>query len=254
MVMPLWDDSPLKLPKLPLVTWGLIAANILVFAFQALAPASSEQALLASLALTPANLTGTPINPTAFPPFLTLITYQFLHADFWHIFGNMIFLWVFGDDVEEAMGSLRFIGFYLASGIAAGLVFTASTPHSQLPLIGASGAIAGVLAAYLSSLSESISIPALVHSVVCRPPGGAARRLLGARRLGADATVVDLGADAGRRRLYGACRRPRGRRGNVSSAALSDRAPVRMHPFGRGEAGAEPDQLGQAMRAAQHER
>jgi membrane associated rhomboid family serine protease len=149
MVMPLWDDSPLKLPKLPLVTWGLIAANILVFVFQALTPVPAERALVASFALTPANVTGMPINATNFPPYLTLITYQFLHANIWHLLGNMIFLWVFGDDVEEAMGSLRFVGFYLGCGAVAGLAFAASSPHSLQPLIGASGAIAGVLAAYL---------------------------------------------------------------------------------------------------------
>jgi membrane associated rhomboid family serine protease len=74
---------------------------------------------------------------------------MFLHANFWHLAGNMIFLWVFGDDVEEAMGPLRFIAFYIGRGIVAALAFTATAPHSQLPLVGASGAIAGVLAAYL---------------------------------------------------------------------------------------------------------
>jgi rhomboid family protein len=170
--MPLWDDSPLKLPKLPVVTWGLIAANVLVFVFQSFASVPSQNALVATFGLTPANLTGTPINPAAFPPFLTLITYQFLHADFWHIFGNMIFLWVFGDDVEEAMGSLRFIAFYLGSGIAAGLAFTVSAPASQLPLIGASGAIAGVLAAYLMfrpCQKVSVFIPYILLWIFVRP-------------------------------------------------------------------------------------
>ena len=74
---------------------------------------------------------------------------MFLHANIWHLLGNMIFLWVFGDDIEEAMGPLRFIAFYFASGVAAALIFVASAPHSQQPLVGASGAIAGVLAAYL---------------------------------------------------------------------------------------------------------
>jgi len=148
MVMPLWDDSPLKLPKLPLVTWGLIVANIVVFVVEAAAPAS-WQAAFDAFAMTPANITGAPINLTPVPPYLTLVSYMFLHANFWHLAGNMIFLWVFGDDVEEAMGPLRFIAFYIGRGIVAALAFTATAPHSQLPLVGASGAIAGVLAAYL---------------------------------------------------------------------------------------------------------
>jgi membrane associated rhomboid family serine protease len=148
MVMPLWDDSPLKLPKLPLVTWSLIAINVLVFLIQAGA-SPNLQVIIDSFALVPANITD-PANSTGVaPPYLTLISYTFLHADFWHIGGNMVFLWVFGDDVEEAMGSLRFIVFYFGSGILAALAFVATAPHSVMPLIGASGAIAGVLAAYL---------------------------------------------------------------------------------------------------------
>jgi membrane associated rhomboid family serine protease len=129
MVMPLWDDNPLKLPKLPIVTWGLIVANVLVYIFTAAAAPEMSPAIM-NFALTPANITGVPINPTPIPPDLTLVTYMFLHANFWHLLGNMIFLWVFGDDVEEAMGPLRFVAFYIGSGIVAGLVFTASAPHS----------------------------------------------------------------------------------------------------------------------------
>jgi membrane associated rhomboid family serine protease len=74
---------------------------------------------------------------------------MFVHANFMHVFGNMIFLFVFGDDIEEALGHWRFLGFYLACGIGAGLVFVLSDPSSTTGLIGASGAIAGVVAAYL---------------------------------------------------------------------------------------------------------
>jgi membrane associated rhomboid family serine protease len=172
MVMPLWDESPLKLPKLPVVTWGLIAANVVVFVFQALTPAPSEQALVMALGVVPGNVTGAPVDPTWFPPYLTIITYQFLHADILHLLGNMIFLWVFGDDVEEAMGSLRFIAFYLGCGAAAALAFTATAPHSQMPLVGASGAIAGVLAAYLMfrpCQKVSVFVPYILLWFVIRP-------------------------------------------------------------------------------------
>ncbi len=171
MVMPLWDDSPLKLPRLPLVTWGLIVANVVVFALETAAPASS-QATFVAFAVTPANITGVPINPTPVPPYLTLVTYMFLHANFWHLAGNMIFLWVFGDDVEEAMGPLRFIAFYFGSGILAALAFTAAAPYSQLPLVGASGAIAGVLAAYLMfrpCQKVSVFVPYVLLWFVVRP-------------------------------------------------------------------------------------
>jgi membrane associated rhomboid family serine protease len=171
MVMPLWDDNPLKLPKLPLVTWGLMAANVLVYIFTASAPAEMSPAIM-NFALTPANVTGVPINATPVPPALTFVTYMFLHANFWHLLGNMIFLWVFGDDVEEAMGPLRFIAFYIGSGIVAGLEFTASAPHSQQALVGASGAIAGVLAAYLMfrpCQKVAVFVPYILLWFVIRP-------------------------------------------------------------------------------------
>ena len=169
--MPLWDDNPLKLPKLPIVTWGLIVANVLVYIFTAAAAPEMSPAIM-NFALTPANITGVPINPTPIPPDLTLATYMFLHANFWHLLGNMIFLWVFGDDVEEAMGPLRFVAFYIGSGIVAGLVFTASAPHSQLPLVGASGAIAGVLAAYLMfrpCQKVAVFVPYILLWFIVRP-------------------------------------------------------------------------------------
>ena len=148
MVMPLWDDSPLSLPKWPVVTWCLIIANVLVFIAETAASPATQSTLL-TYALIPSALTGTAGVPPGVSPYVTLVTYQFLHTDFFHIFGNMLFLWIFGDDIEEAMGPLRFIVFYLACGSAAGLAFVASAPHSAGPLIGASGAIAGILAAYL---------------------------------------------------------------------------------------------------------
>jgi membrane associated rhomboid family serine protease len=148
MVMPLWDDNPLTFPKWPVATWGLILANVAVFIVEA-AASPALQSTLMTYALIPSSLTSAAGVQPHVPPYVTLVTYQFLHADILHISGNMLFLWIFGDDVEEAMGPLRFIVFYLGCGIAAGLAFAASAPHAATPLIGASGAIAGVLSAYL---------------------------------------------------------------------------------------------------------
>src|SRR6202043_97034 len=98
--------------------------------------------------LVPAALTGSAATG-GLPAPLTLITCMFVHGNFMHVFGNMIFLFVFGDDIEEALGHWRFLGFYLACGIGAGLAFVLSDPSSTTGLIGASGAVAGVIAAYL---------------------------------------------------------------------------------------------------------
>jgi membrane associated rhomboid family serine protease len=148
MVMPLWDHSPFKWPKPPYVIWVLIVINFAVFFVEAgLWPDQMDQ--LDQLAgLVPAALTGR--APAAgLPAPLTLITCLFVHGNFMHVFGNMIFLFVFGDDIEEALGHWRFLGFYLACGVGAGLAFVLSDPSSTTGLIGASGAIAGVVAAYL---------------------------------------------------------------------------------------------------------
>jgi membrane associated rhomboid family serine protease len=83
------------------------------------------------------------------PEGYTLLTYMFLHGDILHLLSNMLFLWVFGDNVEDAMGHLKFIVFYLACGVAGGLAHSLALPTSKLPLIGASGAVAGVIGAYL---------------------------------------------------------------------------------------------------------
>ena len=83
------------------------------------------------------------------PEGYTLLTYMFLHGDILHLLSNMLFLWVFGDNVEDAMGHIKFIVFYLVCGIAGGLAHSLALPASKLPLIGASGAVAGVIGAYL---------------------------------------------------------------------------------------------------------
>jgi len=148
MVMPLYDHSPFKWPTPPYVMWSLIAVNFFIFAIQCAASPGEVDAIDQAASVIPAAFTGTSI-PGALPAPLTLITSMFLHANFMHVFGNMIFLFVFGDDIEEAIGHFRFFIFYFASGIFASLVFILSNPSAQIELFGASGAVAGVIAAYL---------------------------------------------------------------------------------------------------------
>jgi membrane associated rhomboid family serine protease len=156
--IPISDDNPLRSIRFQWVTLGLVAVNVLVFLGEALGDADGVQAAIVSLALTPSDL----LHLTSFygapapagkgfqvPTLLTLITYQFLHGGFLHLISNMLFLWVFGDNVEDALGHLKFLAFYLLCGVAGGLAHAAALPSSPYPLIGASGAVAGVIAAYL---------------------------------------------------------------------------------------------------------
>ena len=143
MVLPLYDDNPFKLPVKPIVTWLLILANVLVFLVELGGSDAEAQAIANAFGVTPTALLG------GITPVLTLLTYMFIHANAAHVFGNMIFLWVFGDDVEEALGRRRFLLFYLLCGVIGALAFVASDPAFEGPLIGASGAISGVVVAYV---------------------------------------------------------------------------------------------------------
>jgi membrane associated rhomboid family serine protease len=166
MVLPLYDDNPFRLPHRPIVTWSLIGLNFLIFAFE-FASSSSLEDLVAHFGVVPAAFVGDGVVPGALPPVLTLVSYMFLHADIGHIFGNMIFLWVFGDNVEEALGRVRFLAFYLGCGVLGALAFIASDAHSDVPLIGASGAISGTVIAYVM-LRPCAKITVLVSIIPLR--------------------------------------------------------------------------------------
>jgi membrane associated rhomboid family serine protease len=148
MVVPIYDDNPFADPIKPVVNWGLIALNLAVFFYEAGASEVGLERLIEIYSLIPAVLVGDVPAPSALPRFVTIVSYQFFHADILHLLGNMVFLWVFGDDIERALGRLRYLVFYLACGAIGGLVFVFSAPHSKIELIGASGAIAGVVVAY----------------------------------------------------------------------------------------------------------
>jgi membrane associated rhomboid family serine protease len=152
MFLPLHDKNPLTIVAFQFVTLMTIVLSIGVFLWQK--SLSGEAAVYASYAygLLPSvflHQQSLPPEVHALPTLLTLVSYMFLHGSWVHLLGNMLFLWVFGDNIEDAMGHFRFIIFYLICGMAAGLTHTLLEPASEMPMIGASGAIAGLLGAYL---------------------------------------------------------------------------------------------------------
>lgn len=144
-MIPIRDDNPTRIT--PVVTWALLAANVAVFGLQ-LAMGERAGDFIWRYAVVPADLTS---GPAGIPEqvLLTPITSMFLHGGLMHLAGNMLYLHIFGNNVEEAMGHVRFLLFYLACGTLAALGHVLAAPLSQVPVVGASGAISGVLAAYL---------------------------------------------------------------------------------------------------------
>ena len=148
-MFPLHDDNPTH--SFPLVTILLIAACVLIFLWQQ-SLGKHAQAVVYIFGATPAVLFGykhLPPEIAFIPTWTTAFTSMFLHGGWMHLLGNMLFLWIFGNNIEDAMGKKRFIIFYLLCGLAALLANALPDPHSTIPMIGASGAISGVLGAYL---------------------------------------------------------------------------------------------------------
>jgi membrane associated rhomboid family serine protease len=146
-VIPLRDNIPTR--TFPGVTVALIAANILVFIYQISLGGEHAAVFVATFGAVPAQFTGAaPHAAPALPPGLTIATSMFLHGGLLHLLGNMVFLWIFGNNVEDATGHLRFLVFYLACGAVAAFAHIVTHPDSNVPMVGASGAISGVLGAY----------------------------------------------------------------------------------------------------------
>ncbi|HWU26677.1 MAG TPA: rhomboid family intramembrane serine protease [Rhizomicrobium sp.] len=148
-MIPISDDNPTRL--FPFFTWGLIIACVLVYVWE-LSLGREMEAAIAVLGFTPASLSGASIQISGIgqvPAALTIFTSMFLHASFLHIAGNMLYLWIFGNNIEDAMGHLRFLVFYLVCGVAAAMALAHADPSARLPMVGASGAISGVLGSYL---------------------------------------------------------------------------------------------------------
>jgi membrane associated rhomboid family serine protease len=150
LALPLYDDSPKTRP--PVVTVALIATCAVVFYWQAGLGAKAATAASFRYGMVPAVLFGyaeLPARLHAVPAAATLITSMFLHGGILHLLGNMLYLWIFGKGVESALGPTRFLVLYLLCGTVAALTQALTDPTADVPMIGASGAIAGILGAYL---------------------------------------------------------------------------------------------------------
>jgi membrane associated rhomboid family serine protease len=153
MFIPLHDDTPLRVIRFQWATGTLILLNTLIFIFtHYYAGGDAEVARLYLYGVIPVELISTGAVPPVASPVpepLTILTYQFLHAGWLHLLANMLFLWVFADNIEDAFGRLVFILFYLTCGVGAALLHALLAPQSDAPLVGASGAVGGIMAAYM---------------------------------------------------------------------------------------------------------
>lgn len=140
-MIPLRDSIPAR--RTPLVMLSLLATNVVVFLYEVGLSEAELVWMFQTFGVVPARLLGPD------PPYYTLVTSMFLHGGWLHLLGNMLYLWIFGNNVEDAMGHGRFAAFYVLCGFAAAAVQVAFQPNSPVPMVGASGAIAGVLGAYL---------------------------------------------------------------------------------------------------------
>jgi len=158
MLFPLKDINPTQ--RTPYVTIGLIAINVVVF-FYELALGQRVNEFIAAYGAIPYEITpftdlvgryrGSPIYHTVGPPvtWLPLFSSMFLHGGFMHLVGNMLYLWIFGNNIEDVLGPVKFLFFYVGCGLAAAAAHIVTGPNSTIPTVGASGAVAGVLGAYL---------------------------------------------------------------------------------------------------------
>lgn len=149
MLLPLKDENPSR--TFPFVMVTILSINVILFLYELLLPLPALERLVRTYGITPFYIFNpglSPFNP-GWLVYLTVFTSMFLHGGWSHLLGNMLFLWIFGNNVEEAEGRIRFLIFYFVAGIAAAFLQTVFHPASMIPSIGASGAIAGILGAYV---------------------------------------------------------------------------------------------------------
>jgi membrane associated rhomboid family serine protease len=173
-MIPLRDNIPTR--RVPLVTLALIGLNTLVFLRTFLLGSQAGSRFLLYYGLIPCDLTGAcEVLGRAFSSDLTLVTSMFVHAGLFHYAGNMLYLWIFGNNVEDAMGRLRFLTFYLACGLVAAFAQVLVNPASRIPMVGASGAVSGILGAYLLLYPQArvlTLVPIIVFFRVMEIPAG----------------------------------------------------------------------------------
>ena len=167
--LPLHDRNPRVLVQRPWITWGLIVACVTIYLLQLQAPPGELQRLVLALGVIPASIMGdAQLSEDLYlvPAWATLVTHQFLHGSLPHVIFNMAYLWVFGDNIEDAMGHRRFLVFFLICGVAGALAEVFADPGLTAPIIGASGAISGILAAYLLLHPQAkVLVPIIIFPV-----------------------------------------------------------------------------------------
>lgn len=173
-MIPLHDDNPTRLT--PVVTMAFIALCVVVFLHQAGLSQELAEIFAHQFGAVPALIFGHAALPdevrVAFPASLTLITSMFLHGGWMHLLGNMLYLWIFGNNIEDAMGHVKFVVFYIVSGILAALSHALTDPSSPIPMVGASGAISAVLGAYLLLFPRAHVLVLLPAIGMTRVPAG----------------------------------------------------------------------------------
>lgn len=173
-MIPLRDDNPVR--SQPIVTYALIALCVTLFFWQVALGPGGNQAAIYALGFIPAVVFGSvdlPAELVWVPAPATLLTSMFLHGGLLHLAGNMLYLWIFGDNIEDRMGRQRFVMFYVACGIAAALAQALPDVGSSVPMIGASGAISGVLGAYVVLFPRArvlVAVPIFVILYTFRLP------------------------------------------------------------------------------------
>ena len=173
-MIPLKDDNPTY--STPIITYFIIGICIVVFLLELSSPNYKSGAIFYSWGVIPASLIHNlqlPDEVYRVPPIITLFTSMFMHGGFMHLIGNMLYMWIFADNIEDGLGKIKFIIFYLLSGIAAALTQVYMNTESTIPMVGASGAIGGVLGAYIVNYPKAkvlVLIPLGFFSQIVRVP------------------------------------------------------------------------------------